>query len=54
MLSELGDDWKDYDVIGVDEGQFFKDVSILQLLFTKGVFSHSLRGYQLLLKVTEK
>ena len=25
-LSELGDEWKNYDVIGVDEGQFFTDL----------------------------
>jgi len=27
LLSELGDDWKNFDVIGVDEGQFYNDVS---------------------------
>ena len=26
MLKDLGDAWKDYDVIGVDEGQFFTDI----------------------------
>mmetsp|Transcript_14171 Transcript_14171/g.19266 ORF Transcript_14171/g.19266 Transcript_14171/m.19266 type:complete len:199 (+) Transcript_14171:175-771(+) len=26
LLSELGDDWKNFDVIGVDEGQFYNDV----------------------------
>lgn len=26
-LSELGDEWKNYDVIGIDEGQFYSDVS---------------------------
>ena len=26
-LAELGDSWKDYDVIGIDEGQFYPDVS---------------------------
>jgi len=26
-LAELGDEWKHYDVIGVDEGQFYLDVS---------------------------
>ena len=25
-LSELGDNWMNYDVIGIDEGQFFKDI----------------------------
>lgn len=25
-LSELGNQWKDYDVIGIDEGQFYADV----------------------------
>ena len=25
-LSELGDDWMAYDVIGIDEGQFFSDI----------------------------
>ena len=25
-LSELGDSWTEYDVIGVDEGQFYSDV----------------------------
>ena len=28
-LEELGDSWRDYDVLGVDEGQFYLDVSIL-------------------------
>jgi thymidine kinase len=27
LLSELGDSYRHYDVIGIDEGQFFKDVS---------------------------
>ena len=26
-LSEIGDTWKNYEVIGIDEGQFFRDVS---------------------------
>ena len=26
-LSDIGEEWKFYDVIGVDEGQFFEDVS---------------------------
>ena len=26
-LSELGDEWHEYDVIGIDEGQFYLDVS---------------------------
>ena len=26
MLAELGDRWKEYDCIGIDEGQFYKDV----------------------------
>ena len=26
-LAELGDTWKEYDVIGIDEGQFYQDVS---------------------------
>ena len=25
-MKELGDDWKSYDVIGIDEGQFYSDV----------------------------
>ena len=25
-LAELGNDWRDYDVIGIDEGQFFPDI----------------------------
>lgn len=25
-LAELGDAWKDYDVVGIDEGQFFSDL----------------------------
>lgn len=25
-LSELDDDWKSFDVIGIDEGQFFTDI----------------------------
>jgi len=28
-LAELGDDWKEFDVIGIDEGQFYTDVSNL-------------------------
>ena len=28
-LSELGASWKDYDVIGIDEGQFYSDVSLI-------------------------
>lgn len=27
-LSELGELWKQYDVIGIDEGQFYTDVSL--------------------------
>ena len=26
-LEELGDLWRDYDVLGIDEGQFYLDVS---------------------------
>ena len=26
-LAELGDSWKNYDVLGIDEGQFFIDVA---------------------------
>jgi thymidine kinase len=29
MLCELKETWHDYDVIAIDEGQFFKDVSQL-------------------------
>lgn len=25
-LSEIGDEWMDFDVIGIDEGQFFSDI----------------------------
>lgn len=25
-ISEVGDDWKSFDVIGIDEGQFFTDI----------------------------
>lgn len=32
MLSEIGNDYQDYDVIGIDEGQFFKDVSEVENL----------------------
>ena len=28
-LAEIGDLWTKYDVIGIDEGQFFCDVSLL-------------------------
>jgi thymidine kinase len=31
-LSEIKDQWKDFDVIGIDEGQFFEDVSTLFLV----------------------
>ena len=31
-LSELGDDWREYDVIGIDEGQFYLDVSLTWVL----------------------
>ena len=31
-LSELGDSWMNYDVIGIDEGQFYADVSISENL----------------------
>lgn len=27
-LADIGDKWNNYDVIGVDEGQFFPDVSV--------------------------
>jgi len=30
-LSEIGDIWKEFDVIGIDEGQFFEDVSYSQI-----------------------
>jgi thymidine kinase len=26
-LSEIEDEWREYEVIGIDEGQFFEDVS---------------------------
>ena len=26
MLADIGDAWKEYDVIGIDEGQFFPDL----------------------------
>ena len=26
-MSQVGEDWRAFDVIGVDEGQFFDDVS---------------------------
>ncbi len=26
-LSEVGDEWRNHDVIGIDEGQFFPDVT---------------------------
>lgn len=32
-LAELGDSWRHYDCIGIDEGQFYKDVSSLLLNF---------------------
>ena len=28
-LEELGEIWKEYDVIGIDEGQFYEDVSTI-------------------------
>ena len=34
-LAELGNDWRNYDVIGIDEGQFYSDVS--HLIFAKNV-----------------
>ena len=33
-LSELGDDWLEYDVIGIDEGQFYLDVSFTWVLWS--------------------
>jgi hypothetical protein len=27
-LSDIGQMWRDYEVIGIDEGQFFEDVSV--------------------------
>ena len=27
-LSEIGEDWRNFEVIGIDEGQFFDDVSL--------------------------
>jgi len=35
LLSELGDKWKSFDVIGIDEGQFYKDVSELFALINQ-------------------
>ncbi len=26
LLEELGDLWKEYDIIGIDEGQFYEDI----------------------------
>ena len=34
QLSELGDSWRNYDCIGIDEGQFYKDVSKLEIVYT--------------------
>ena len=34
-LSELGDSWKQADVIGIDEAQFYKDVSHFSLFTSK-------------------
>ena len=38
-LSELGDDWREYDVIGIDEGQFYLDVSLTWVLWSFLEFS---------------
>lgn len=32
QLSELGESWRNYDCIGIDEGQFYKDVSKLEII----------------------
>jgi thymidine kinase len=32
-LSDLGEQWRFYDVIGIDEGQFFEDVRIHVCMF---------------------
>lgn len=34
-LNEVGDIWKQYDVIGIDEGQFFSDVSKNEIIECK-------------------
>ena len=33
-LVEIGDEWTKYDVIGIDEGQFFEDVSGVEIMKT--------------------
>lgn len=46
-LSELNDSWKSYDVIGIDEGQFFTDIVEFAELFAnngKIVIISSLSG----------
>lgn len=43
-MEELGDNWQQYDVIGIDEGQFFKDVSITLLIDQIESFSEKAAG----------
>ena len=38
FLSEIGEQWKKYEVIGIDEGQFFKDVQLHHLIYGIGDF----------------
>ena len=39
-LEEVKDSWKDFDVLGIDEGQFFQDVSSSFELKTLFIFNH--------------
>ena len=33
-MSQVGEEWRSYDVIGVDEGQFFDDVSLVLPIYS--------------------
>ena len=46
ILAELGDVYKDYEVIGIDEGQFFKDVNFNLLTKSNCRLSNGLKTLQ--------
>jgi thymidine kinase len=48
LLSELENAWMEFDVIGIDEGQFFEDVSF-QMIFNTAYRSMSFLRKQLIM-----